>query len=146
MTALYPVQFPIPSWEYFLAVVAAGVGCAVGVYFATRQVPMVMATSDSDDEGDVIVLQPSRADGWLQRATDAVGKLDGNIEDTGEGFRQRLLERGLDAPAHANQWGSLFMTLTRRRVLVPTGEYRAMLAPSSHGRRTAVYALRKDAA
>lgn len=79
--------------------------------------------------------------GWLKLAAAEMARLDQGIQDTGEGFRKRLLERGLRSPAHANAWGSLFMTLTKRKVLVPTGEYRPMRDAKAHARKTPVYVL-----
>lgn len=78
---------------------------------------------------------------WLKRAVEEMSRLEHGTQDTGEGFRKRLLERGLRPPLHVNAWGSLFMTLTKRKVLVPTGEYRPMRDAKAHARKTPVYLL-----
>jgi hypothetical protein len=77
--------------------------------------------------------------GWIAAAMETMARVPDGTRDTGEGFRRRLLEKGLRPPAHHNAWGSLMMNLTKRKVLVPTGEYRAMLSPQAHGRRTPCY-------
>lgn len=77
--------------------------------------------------------------GWLKLAAEAMRNVPDGTEATGEGFRQMLLDRGLKPPAHPNAWGALTNTLAKRKVLVPTGEYRPMLSAASHGRKTAVY-------
>lgn len=84
--------------------------------------------------------------GWLAAAAAEMARLEPGIQDTGEGFRKRLLERGIRPPAHVNAWGSLFMTLTKRKVLIPTGEYRPMLDAKAHARKTPVYVLTHKAA
>ena len=42
-------------------------------------------------------------------------------------------------PSHPNAWGALINTLVRRKIIKPTGEYRAMRDDSSHARKTPVY-------
>ncbi len=42
-------------------------------------------------------------------------------------------------PTHPNAWGALINTLVRRKIIRPTGEYRAMRDDSSHARKTPVY-------
>jgi hypothetical protein len=75
---------------------------------------------------------------WMGEAMDVFAQIRDGTELTGEGFRQLLLEKGLRQPAHANSWGALIGTLTRRKVLVPTGEWRPMLSKAAHGRKTQV--------
>ncbi len=57
---------------------------------------------------------------------------------TGEDLRF-YLNREVGCPAHSNAWGALINTLVRRKIIKPTGEYRAMRDDSSHARRTPVY-------
>ncbi len=57
---------------------------------------------------------------------------------TGEDLRF-FLNRQVGCPAHSNAWGALINTLVRRKIIRPTGEYRAMRDDSSHARKTAVY-------
>ncbi len=57
---------------------------------------------------------------------------------TGEDIRF-YLNQEVGCPAHPNAWGALINTLVRRKIIKPTGEYRAMKDDSSHARRTPVY-------
>ncbi len=57
---------------------------------------------------------------------------------TGEDLRF-YLSREVGCPAHPNAWGALVNTLVRRKIIKPTGEYRAMRDSTSHARRTPVY-------
>jgi hypothetical protein len=149
--------------EFILVAIAVGVGSVLGTYLAGRHNRSVASEFDetelegTDVDGSQLTFEDAYesikardaaletiADNnasWLKRAVEEMARLDHGIQDTGEGFRKRLLERGLRPPVHANAWGSLFMTLTKRKVLVPTGEYRPMREAKSHGRRTPVYAL-----
>ncbi len=56
---------------------------------------------------------------------------------TGEDLRHQC-EMLVGCPAHSNAWGALVNTLVRRKIIKPTGEYRAMRDDSSHA-RTPVY-------
>ena len=78
--------------------------------------------------------------GWMAEAIRACGSLPIGELGTGEDIKEQLLQAGLRAPRHPNVWGALFNTLTRRGVLVATGEFRPMRAKSSNGRKTSVYA------
>ncbi len=57
---------------------------------------------------------------------------------TGEDIRF-YLSQAVGCPQHPNAWGALINTLVRRKIIRPTGEYRAMKDSSSHARRTPVY-------
>ncbi len=57
---------------------------------------------------------------------------------TGEDIRFHCLGAA-GHPAHSNAWGALVNTLVRRKIIKPTGEYRAMRDDSSHARKTPVY-------
>ncbi len=57
---------------------------------------------------------------------------------TGEDLRHHLGRR-IGLPHHSNAWGALINTLVRRKIIKPTGEYRAMRDDSSHARKTPVY-------
>ncbi len=61
-----------------------------------------------------------------------------NFKFTGEEIRH-WCERHVSCPAHSNAWGALVNTLVRRKIIRPTGEYRAMRDDSSHARKTPVY-------
>lgn len=56
----------------------------------------------------------------------------------GEDVRHHC-EGAAGCPAHPNAWGALINTLVRRKIIKPTGEYRAMRDDSSHARKTPVY-------
>ncbi len=57
---------------------------------------------------------------------------------TGEDLRF-VLNCNVGCPAHPNAWGALVNTLIRRKIIKPTGEYRAMRDENSHARKTPVY-------
>ncbi len=57
---------------------------------------------------------------------------------TGEDIRFTCLG-SVGHPHHSNAWGALVNTLIRRKIIKPTGEYRAMKDDSSHARKTPVY-------
>ncbi len=57
---------------------------------------------------------------------------------TGEDLRF-YLSREVGCPTHSNAWGALVSTLIKRRIIKPTGEYRAMRDENSHARKTPVY-------
>ncbi len=57
---------------------------------------------------------------------------------TGEDIRF-WCSRQVALPNHSNAWGALISTLVRRKIIKPTGEYRAMRDDSSHARKTPVY-------
>lgn len=78
--------------------------------------------------------------GWMDEAIRACHSLPNGELGTGEDIRAQLLLAGLRPPRHPNVWGALFNTLTRRGVIVATGEFRPMRAKSSNGRKTSVYA------
>ncbi len=61
---------------------------------------------------------------------------EGNF--TGEDIRF-WCSRSIGCPAHSNAWGALINTLVRRKIIKPTGEYRAMKDENSHARKTPVY-------
>ena len=61
-----------------------------------------------------------------------------DMDFTGEGIRFFCL-RWIKPPKHPNAWGALISTLIKRKIIVPTGEYRAMKDSSSHARKTPVY-------
>ncbi len=59
-------------------------------------------------------------------------------EFTGEDLRHHC-EQTVGLPHHSNAWGALISVLVKRRIIVPTGEYRAMRDQTSHARKTPVY-------
>jgi hypothetical protein len=61
-----------------------------------------------------------------------------NEDFTGEDIRIQCLKL-MGHPRHPNAWGALINTLIKRKIIVPTGEYRAMKDSSSHARKTPVY-------
>ncbi len=57
---------------------------------------------------------------------------------TGEDIRFYVSQE-IGCPTHPNAYGALINTLVRRKIIKPTGEYRAMRDDSSHARKTPVY-------
>ena len=77
---------------------------------------------------------------WLQ---DCVKFIEASIfgsrsHFTGEDIRFDC-ENFIGFPRHHNAWGALINTLLKRKIIVPTGEYRPMKDRASHARRTPVY-------
>ncbi len=75
---------------------------------------------------------------WFELCVLKMGQywMDGRF--TGEDIRF-YLNKEVGCPAHPNAWGALINTLVRRKIIKPTGEYRAMRDDSSHARKTPVY-------
>ena len=89
------------------------------------------------DEG--IAKVSDNNDNWMQLAImDAEGFVHRHLCFTGEDIRFYLVQR-VGHPGHSNAWGALINTLVRRKIIKPTGEYRAMRDDSSHARKTPVY-------
>ncbi len=78
-------------------------------------------------------------DTWMELCLDTAEHFV-NLHDkfTGEDIRFQC-SRIIGCPAHSNAWGALINTLVRRKIIKPTGEYRAMRDDSSHARKTPVY-------
>ncbi len=57
---------------------------------------------------------------------------------TGEDVRH-YCEYSVGCANHPNAYGTLINTLLKRKIIKPTGEYRAMRDDSSHARKTPVY-------
>jgi hypothetical protein len=57
---------------------------------------------------------------------------------TGEDIRAALTELGIE-PNHPNAWGGLINNLIKKKVLIPTSQYKPMEDPRSHARSTRVY-------
>ncbi len=82
---------------------------------------------------------------WLERCVTEIEPWLNYMRDfegirsfTGEDIRF-VMSRKIGFPAHPNAWGALINTLVRRKIIRPTGEYRAMKDQNSHARKTPVY-------
>lgn len=156
--------------EFLMIAIACGVGMAVGCFMSARRnlrhldYGFITVVRAYDQEGEmdgsqqlslieamehrneVLEAVADNSSGWLKMALEAMQQLPEGTVSTGEGFRLMLLERGLVEPRHVNSWGALTGTLTRRGMLVPTGELQPMKTKSSHGRATRVYRLQRPEA
>lgn len=152
--------------EFLLVAIAVCIGSAVGSFMAARRnvrfvdyafiVRELEGTDDMDrgsfeqltfDEAiqqrnEVLDAVADNSSGWLKLALEAMKRIPDGTERTGEGFRVMLLEGGLPDAPHANSWGALTGTLSRRGILVATGDWQPMKQKSSHGRLTRVYTKR----
>ncbi len=109
--------------------------------------PKMLTAPAATAKRNAVISEVSRENaGWMKEALDACRSLPSGELGIGEDIKVWLLAHGLRAPRHPNVWGALFNTLTRRGVLVATGEYRAMKADGSNGRQSRVYARRAEAA
>jgi len=90
------------------------------------------------DEGIAQVSEHNES--WMERCIRVVTNHylweGGNF--TGEEIRF-VCEAEAGYPNHSNAWGALINTLVRRKIIKPTGEYRAMRDDNSHARKTPVY-------
>ncbi len=80
---------------------------------------------------------------WMELAIREAGKWVAVETDqprtfTGEDIRFQVLWT-IGHPGHPNAFGALINTLVRRKIIKPTGEYRAMRDENSHARKTPVY-------
>jgi hypothetical protein len=76
---------------------------------------------------------------WMGRCLQVAPRyLHHRADFTGEDLRF-LCENLAGSPRHHNAWGALISTLIKRKIIVPTGEYRQMKDRSSHARSTPVY-------
>ncbi len=95
------------------------------------------------DEG--IAKVSSNNESWMAVALESaeyfVSTCDGEMRHrtfTGEDIRHHC-SGSAGCPAHSNAWGALINTLLKRKIITPTGEYRAMRDDNSHARKTPVY-------
>ncbi len=77
---------------------------------------------------------------WMERCIEMMGRSHwwGDGTFTGEDIRLQL-GFSVGQPHHPNAWGALVSTLIKRKIIKPTGEYRAMKDENSHARKTPVY-------
>lgn len=151
--------------EFLLVAIAVGVGASLGCYFAGRHnrvhadyafIVRELEGTEMDrgnleqlnfddaiqQRNEVLDAVADNSSGWLKLALEAMKRIPDGTERTGEGFRVMLLEGGLPDAPHANSWGALTGTLSRRGILVATGDWQPMKQKSSHGRLTRVYTKR----
>lgn len=76
---------------------------------------------------------------WVEAAVRALEFIPIGEVGTGEDFRFRLIEQGIEEPHHHNVWGAMMGAAVRKRLFRKTGEYRPMRGDRSHGRMTPVY-------
>ncbi len=75
---------------------------------------------------------------WMRICIEKAHGACPNNDFTGEDLRC-VLGYLVGLPSHPNAWGALINTLVRRKIIKPTGEYRAMRDSASHARKTPVY-------
>ena len=159
--------------EFIMVAIACGTGCGVATYLAARRnlrhvdYAFEVVREYEPDEGTIMdgaaafeqltfdqalekrnaVLDDvaDRNASWLRQAAAEMARIADGAEGTGEHFRKVLLDRGVPAPQRPHAWGALINTMTKRGVLVRTGDRRPMLDPKAHGRSTDVYVKRTPA-
>jgi hypothetical protein len=80
---------------------------------------------------------------WLEAVSAQLRKISKEREGEflmGEDIRATLMDLGFE-PNHPNAWGAMINSLIKKKVLIPTDEYRPTKDPRSHGRKTKVYIL-----
>tara|TARA_R110000824_G_scaffold106438_3_gene251503 strand:+ start:5606 stop:5983 length:378 start_codon:yes stop_codon:yes gene_type:complete len=95
------------------------------------------------DEGLLTVYQNAKP--WFDAAFKALLEMRSDPclpTFTGEDLRLQIRKK-IGNPHHHNAWGALIMKAVRRGVIINTGKYVSMTAPSSHARRNPVYAWNK---
>ncbi len=76
---------------------------------------------------------------WMELAIRSAQQFMLEKDDfTGEDIRF-YCSWNIGCPKHPNAYGALINTLLKRKIIKPTGEYRAMRDSMSHARRTPVY-------
>ncbi len=78
---------------------------------------------------------------WLFDALAHIPKLAGETM-TGEEIRLQV-EIAVGPPKHHNAWGALIRQAIKEKLLIPTGQYKAMETPKSHARRTPAYWIKE---
>jgi len=73
---------------------------------------------------------------WMTFAIATIQEMEGAV--TGEDVSIYVAEK-IGPPHHPNANGALIMSAVRKKILRPTGEYRAMKKRQSHARKTPVY-------
>ena len=81
-------------------------------------------------------------EGWMALAMAKFHEVRHSLPEDflGEDIRDALLKAGLPQPKSANVWGAFVGYLVRSKLLLPTGQWRAMQAAGSNARRSPVYA------
>ena len=75
---------------------------------------------------------------WLEDCVKQAEVIGEGVLATGEDIRF-WCEATVGHPKHHNAWGALINTLLKRKIIVPTGEWRPMKDRASHARKTPVY-------
>jgi hypothetical protein len=77
---------------------------------------------------------------WMQSSLKLIPEL--NLPETFTGEDIRFIVTALNGkPDHPNNWGQLILRAKNKGIINPTGDWVAMNAPTSHGRKTPVYTL-----
>ena len=111
---------------------------------ATDLGPLFQTGTQLRDKGMAQVSEHN--ENWMTKAIEAAtewvrifGHIAPNDDFTGEDIRMMLITIKVGEPSHPNAYGALINTLLKRKIIVPTGEYRAMKDNTSHARKTPVY-------
>ena len=104
-----------------------------------------LAILDREDRDEALARVLKNAGfGWRFNAIQEILRLSPN-EVTGEDIRLHCEGLGI-RPHNNNAWGALIMSMIKDGTLKPTGEYRAMVSPQSHARRTQVLRINRETA
>ena len=76
--------------------------------------------------------------GWYWRAVEALPQVFTGGEATGEEMLAKVAAR-IGDPPEPNAWGRVVADAIKRKLIVRTGERRAMKVKHAHGRQTDVY-------
>ena len=78
---------------------------------------------------------------WIDNAISMTNDLRGKVPEpfAVEDLRKALTEAGLEDPHHVNAWGAFGMSLSRRKMIARTGEWRHAKSKTSHARFTLLY-------
>lgn len=79
--------------------------------------------------------------GWMSEAVTVASMVRHRIRTPFaiEDLREAMVAQGLSEPHHPNAWGAFGMSLTKRNMIVRTGEWRNAKAKKSHACTVPLY-------
>lgn len=95
------------------------------------------------DTGAALALQ-NAGNEWHDLAVGVALQLFASAGDRGalfEDVREYATQRGLAAPPSPNAWGAVCLAMSKRGLIVKTGELRSSRLASSHARAAAVWRI-----
>lgn len=76
---------------------------------------------------------------WTARAITYIARIPKGFMGTGQDFKLRAFDDGLDSPHHHNAWGAVIRTAIRKGLIRGTGLYGHTVVKASHARVIPIY-------